>query len=188
MHEDELWQVFHDNGTPIESKGASPEEFKANPDMIMRNAHVWFWKKSGSGVDILLQKRSLTKSMQPGKYHISAGGHVNVGETSLQTAMRETQEEMGIILDESKLHYVHAARIVERSPNDIKDVYLYQLKGDETFSYNDGEVDSVEWRTLENFKEITKDPENNNLVDMGYLYFDTLITSLEYISSEGQGI
>jgi 8-oxo-dGTP pyrophosphatase MutT (NUDIX family) len=183
MHENELWQVFNDNGSPILGKGATCDEFKANPSMITGNVHVWFWKKSEDGVEILLQKRSWTKEHEPGRYHMSAGGHINVSETTLQTAIRETQEEMGIVLDTSKLHFFYTTRTVHRSPNDIKHVYLYRLNGDEKFTFDDGEVDSVEWRTLENFKQITKEPDANNLVNMGYLYFDTLIASLEYVSS-----
>ena len=183
MHENELWQVFNDNGSPIIGKGATTDEFKADPHMIMGNVHVWFWKKSGNNIAILLQKRSLTKSTMPGWYHISASGHINVGESSLQAALRETEEEMGISLDESKLHYVQSTRIIARAPNDIKNVYLYRLTGEEKFTYTDGEVGSLEWRTLDNFKEICKDAENNKLINMGSLYFDTLITSLEYIVS-----
>lgn len=183
MHENELWQVFNNNGTAISDKGATAEEFKKYPDMIMGNSHIWLWKKSDNGIEILLQKRSLTKSTKPGMYHISAGGHINVGESSVEAAVRETQEEMGIVLDPEKLHYVASTRIIGMSPNSIVNVFLYQLNGDETFIHIDGEVDSYEWRTLDNFKEITEAPSTNNLVNQGYLYFNTLIESLEYIST-----
>ena len=39
-----------------------------------------------------------------------------------------------------------------------------------------------EWRSLDNFKEITRDAAANNLVPQGELYFGTLITALEYVS------
>lgn len=49
MHDDELWQIYNDNGTPVEGKGASKEEFNANKDLIMDNTAsmainkaVWF--------------------------------------------------------------------------------------------------------------------------------------------------
>lgn len=182
MHQDELWQIYTDNGTPLAGKGASSDEFKADESLIMGNAHIWFWKSDGKTVEILLQKRSLTKPNKPGWYHISAGGHINVGETPVEAALRECHEEMGLDIDADKLHFVHAVRIIEKDPRDIVNVFLYRLKGDEKFTYLDGEVDSYEWRTVDNFKEISKDAANNNLVPQGDLYFGTLVAALEHIA------
>lgn len=182
MHDNELWQVYSDNGTPINNKGALKEHFDTDNNLIMGNAHIWLWKITDNIVSILLQKRSMTKPNKPGWLHISAGGHINVGETPVQTALRETQEEMGIMIDDAKLYFVQAVRIIERNPQDIVNVFLYQLNGDEQFTFIDGEVDSYEWHSLDNFKEITKDAEANNLVPQGQLYFGTLIAALEYIS------
>lgn len=182
MHDNELWQIYNNNGTPVDGKGAPKEEFNSDKSLIMSNAHVWFWKIDEGGVSILLQKRSLTKPNKPGWFHISTGGHINIGETPVQAAVRETKEEMGLAIDESKLHFVQAVRIIEKDPRDIVNVFLYQLSGDENFTFVDGEVDSYEWRSLDNFKEITRDAAANNLVPQGELYFGTLIAALEYVS------
>lgn len=184
MHDDELWQVYHDNGIPIEGKGAKPADFKTDESLNMGNAHIWFWKKDEKGTEIMLQKRALTKPNRPGWYHISAGGHINAGETAVQAATREVAEEMGYDIDPEKLYYVHSVRIMGRDPRDIVNVFLYRLNGDEQFTYVDGEVDSYEWRSLDNFKDITKDAENNNLVPQGRLYFETLVAALEYVASK----
>jgi 8-oxo-dGTP pyrophosphatase MutT (NUDIX family) len=182
MHENELWQVFNNNGTPVPNKGATKDEFKKNPAMIMGNSHIWLWKKSGDQIEILLQKRAITKPTKPGMYHISAGGHINVGETNVEAALRETKEEMGIDLDENQLHYVCSTRIVATSPNSIVNVFLYELQGDEEFVLIDGEVDSYEWQPLDNFKKIVESADASNLVNQGMLYFYTLIDALEHIT------
>lgn len=182
MHENELWQVYSDNGSPVKDDGRDQSVFKNDPSLIMGNAHIWFWKKTASGADILLQQRSLTKSSKPGWFHISAGGHINVGETTLQAAIRETKEEMGLDIEPNKLHFSFSMRIIGRAPNDIVTVYLYELNGDEKFTYIDGEVESYEWRTLDDFKSITQNPETNNLINQGRLYFDSLVSSLEYVA------
>ena len=57
MHDDELWQIYNNNGTPICGKGAHKEEFNSDKNLIMSNAHVWFWKIDEGRVSILLQKR-----------------------------------------------------------------------------------------------------------------------------------
>lgn len=141
-------------------------------------------KKTDNGaISVLLQKRSLTKPNKPGWFHISAGGHINVGETPVQAAVRETQEEMGLAINAEKLHFVQTVRIIEKDPRDIVNVFLYQLNGNEIFTFIDGEADSYEWRTLDNFKEITRNAITHKLVPQGRLYFDTLIAALEYISN-----
>ena len=184
MHEDEIWQQYNHNGVAIQGTGYSPSEFKKHPEAVMANSHIWFWKMSNNKIpEILLQKRSLTKVSKPGMYHISAGGHINVGETPVEAAARETTEEMGINLNSESLYYVGSMRLVKTNPNSIVNVFLYKLSGNEKFEYLDGEVDSVEWRTLDNFKIITKSPSKYNLVDQGQGYFNFVIEALEHISS-----
>jgi isopentenyl-diphosphate delta-isomerase type 1 len=46
--------------------------------------------------ELLLQKRSKYKDLNPGKYTISVGGHVLKGQTYKEAANREMQEELGI--------------------------------------------------------------------------------------------
>lgn len=73
-HTDELWRIYGDNGEPVEGKGVSKEEFYANDELIMSNAHVWLWRSDGENIDILLQNCSMSKPRRPGWYHISAAG------------------------------------------------------------------------------------------------------------------
>lgn len=47
---------------------------------------------------IYLQKRPITKLIQPGKWDTAVGGHVDAGENILQALYRETKEEIGIDL------------------------------------------------------------------------------------------
>lgn len=187
MHKNEIWQQYNHNGVAIVGKGYPPSEFKEHPEAVMANSHIWFWKKSYNEMpEILLQKRSMTELSMPGMYHISAGGHINVGETPVEAAARETTEEMGIKLNIEELYYVGSMRLLIINPNSIANIFLYELSGAEEFVYVDGEVDSVEWRTLEDFKLIAQNPEANNLVDQGQEYFNLLIQSLEHIAASNK--
>jgi 8-oxo-dGTP pyrophosphatase MutT (NUDIX family) len=125
MHDDNLWQLFADNGTPITGKGAAADAFDADSSLTMGDTHIWFWKKNADGiVEVMLQKRGPIKR-RPGWLHISAAGHIDVGETALQTAVREAKEEMGVTIDPNKLYFVQSARRFPRAPHDIVHVYLY---------------------------------------------------------------
>jgi 16S rRNA (adenine1518-N6/adenine1519-N6)-dimethyltransferase len=47
--------------------------------------------------DLLLQKRSMSHKNMPGRWDNSAAGHVDVGEDYATAALREAEEEMGIV-------------------------------------------------------------------------------------------
>lgn len=44
---------------------------------------------------IYLQKRSMRKDIQPGKWDTAVGGHVSYGETLMEAVYREASEELG---------------------------------------------------------------------------------------------
>ena len=48
---------------------------------------------------ILMQQRSFIKDTNPGKWDISAAGHVSAGQTSLEASVREINEEVGISIE-----------------------------------------------------------------------------------------
>ena len=48
---------------------------------------------------IYLQKRSMRKDIQPGKWDTAVGGHVDLGESVEQALVREIREELGITLE-----------------------------------------------------------------------------------------
>lgn len=180
MHDDERWQTYNDNGTIRIGESVTPAEAHTTPGLIVGNAHVWFWKKSTQGIEVLLQKRADTKKLYPGMYHISAGGHINSGETAVEAAVRETAEEMGIELDRNKLHFIGSMRVIRMNPNDVANVFLYELTGDETFTLVDGEAESYEWKDLATFKAMTLQPADYSIVDQGPIYFGALVEALEY--------
>ena len=45
---------------------------------------------------IYLQKRSMRKDIQPGKWDTAVGGHISYGETILEAVYREASEEIGL--------------------------------------------------------------------------------------------
>ncbi len=52
---------------------------------------------------LYLQKRSEQKSLYPGRFDLSAAGHVRAGEARLDAAARELREELGLIADRLRL-------------------------------------------------------------------------------------
>ena len=55
---------------------------------------------------ILMQQRAKDKETNPGKWDVSVAGHVSAGQTSIEAAIREVKEEIGIDLEEKDLQYM----------------------------------------------------------------------------------
>ena len=52
---------------------------------------------------LLIQKRSKTKKVEPDIWDLSGTGHIDVGETPEKAAIRELEEELGIVVNEDEL-------------------------------------------------------------------------------------
>ena len=177
----EPWQGDAEKGAPLEGVSASRNEFKQNPALIMGAAHVWIWRKQGTNIEVLLQRRSRSKSTWPGYLDISAAGHIDAGESPVDSVLREAQEEIDIDIEAEKLYYVFSLR-TPLSGREFDVVYLYQLDRDIQFNFNDGEVDELLWKSLDEFEVMTKNPEEYNLVPQGEAYFLLLIAALRRLS------
>ncbi len=68
------------------------------------SVHIWIVDQEKD--EVLIQKRSDEKESYPGYYDVAAAGHVRAGETPVEAAIRETEEEIGLTLKEEQLHQV----------------------------------------------------------------------------------
>lgn len=55
--------------------------------------HLHIFNSKG---ELYMQKRSLKKDVQPGKWDTSSAGHIDLDESPIQAVKREVQEELGI--------------------------------------------------------------------------------------------
>jgi isopentenyldiphosphate isomerase len=91
--------------------------------------HCWVLQSDSEGDSILLQRRGRHKTTYPGKLDITAAGHLEAGE-SPEDGVREFQEELGVALDVSALHFLGirvAASIAGKEINrEFNHVYLFR--------------------------------------------------------------
>jgi isopentenyl-diphosphate delta-isomerase type 1 len=96
--------------------------------------------------ELFLQKRSMSKDEQPGKWDSSAAGHVDSGESYLDCARREITEELGIVAD-------HSMEVLFKLPasmltgNEHCMVYRYNFDGPMVLQAE--EIDDGEWVSAE---------------------------------------
>ncbi len=65
-----------------------------------RSVMVLLYNQQGK---VFLQKRGYAKALFPGRWDISASGHVQAGESSEDAALRELQQKLGIQVDSLRL-------------------------------------------------------------------------------------
>ena len=161
----EIWDLYDENKNLTGIRG---EEIPDNFYHLV--VHIWIKNNEGK---YLISQRSKSKKSYPLKWECQ-GGSVLLGESSIEAAIRETKEEVGIDLNNIKgnLVYTKTRKIINNEKfNDIMDIWL--------FNY-DGEVDLNKATTDEvcDYKWLTKD-EIKKLFDN-----KELVQSLDYFFNE----
>jgi isopentenyldiphosphate isomerase len=89
---EELFPIVDESGKTI---GEAPRTVchDGKSKLLHPVVHLHLFNSEG---ELFLQKRSLTKDIQPGKWDTSVGGHVSSGESIEAALFRETKEELGL--------------------------------------------------------------------------------------------
>lgn len=179
---DELWQEYNLAGEPV---GKGLTKFEARSGILHGASHVWLWRKSRGEIEVLLQKRADDKPTWPGHFDISAAGHIDFGESPVQTALREMSEELGVTLstDMLELLFVYHKPAANLPGGIIEEEFqwVYSVEFDEeNFTHADGEVTSVEWHTLKGVRDmIAGRLKSKKIVAHKDLYFMNLFSAFE---------
>lgn len=145
----ELWDLYTEN--KIKTGGM---HIRGNPlpkDKYHLVVNVWIKNSDGK---YLISRRSRKKSRNPLKFE-TVGGAVLKGENSLQAAIRETKEEVGIDLDTKRAKLVYSD--VRKNLNSILDVYLFEYNGIvDLKNATTDEVESINWMTTDEIYDLSK--------------------------------
>lgn len=139
MADEMLTQVTDDDAVvgPVARK-----RVHGDPALIHRSVHVLVFDPDGR---LLLQKRSLSKDTQPGKWDTSVGGHVGFGQSYEEAACREAAEELGLDLKEEGLVYLYPSRIRNAVESENIRTFLHVSGG--PFRPEPGEIDELRFWT-----------------------------------------
>lgn len=126
-------------------------------------AHIWLVRRNGGKIEVLLQKRSRQKETFPGCFDASCAGHLSAGDSFIQGALRELQEELGLEAKEEDLYpagiypcqvddWFGGFHILDR---EISAVYLYEKPvREEDLRLQEEEVEDVCWIEFDRLKEL----------------------------------
>jgi isopentenyldiphosphate isomerase len=165
---DELLDVVNDNDEVVGVK--SRGEIHAE-GLMHRAVHILLFNSKG---ELFLQKRSLSKDEQPGKWDSSAAGHVDSGEAYLDCACREIGEELGIVVDQP-LQALFKLPAGLRTGNEHCMVYSYCFDG--PLVLQDDEIDDGQWvdPTLMDRRVAAQDPVLTEAISLIWKRYRELI-------------
>ena len=128
-------------GPRIDYKNA--EEVKEYKQCV----HTWI---QNNKKEILIQKRASCKKYYPDLWSQTGGG-IQHGETSVEAAIRECKEELGIQLEEEKIELI--ASLKRRF--DFLDIYIARQEIElQDIKCQEAEVSEVKWVTVKELKDM----------------------------------
>ncbi|MGE5421206.1 MAG: NUDIX hydrolase [Chloroflexota bacterium] len=95
--------------------------------------------------ELYLQKRSMAKDIQPGKWDTSVGGHVTPGEAIVDAAIREAHEELSL----NVTNPLFIGRYIWKSSRERELVTSYKIITDFLPVINPMEIDEGRYWSLE---------------------------------------
>ncbi|WJX38060.1 Nudix hydrolase 3 [Trifolium repens] len=126
-----------------------------------RAVHVWIFTESTQ--QLLLQRRASCKDSWPNLWDISSAGHISAGDSSLFTARRELEEELGVNLpkDAFELIFVFLQECVTNDGkfinNEYSDVFLVTTIDPiplEAFKLQESEVSAIKYIAYDEYKRL----------------------------------
>jgi isopentenyl-diphosphate delta-isomerase type 1 len=141
---EELFPLVNINGEVTGS--ATRSECHNGSKRLHPVVHLHLFNKRG---EILLQKRSMNKDIQPGKWDTSVGGHVDYGETIEEALFREVTEELGI----TSFVPLFVCSYVFESEIEKELVYAYKTVLETPIRFNPDEIDEVRFWTMDEIKK-----------------------------------
>lgn len=159
---EELFDILDENGK-LTGKTKPRSQVHKDGDWH-KTVHTWILNSKGQ---VLLQKRSKHTESFPDYWDISSAGHILAGHDSLQSALKELSEELGIEVALSEIKYIFTDKqsytikngtFINKEYNDVyllkKDIDVSKLKLDPL------EVSEVKFIDL---KKLDHDIKNKNI-------------------------
>lgn len=128
-----------------------------------RSVHVWILNNKN---ELLIQKRSPLKDNNPNKWDISAAGHVSAGEDYITSALRETEEEIGLKIPSEDFILIGIVKQISSREgyinNEINPVYIIKMELDpEKIVKQEEEVSEVKFISYKELQHLIESKDQS---------------------------
>ena len=152
MIPEDIFDVVNERDEVI---GRQPRREVHRLGLMHRAVHVLVFNSRG---ETFLQKRSMTKDREPGKWDSSTSGHVDSGEDYDACAVRELREEIGLTIEKAPERQFKIAACPE---TDAEFVWVYRCQAEGPFQLHPEEIETGGWFAPEKVSHwIAEKPED----------------------------
>ncbi len=177
---EEFLEVYSPEGTKTGQKKSKSEIHRKG--LFHSTVHVWIFTEEGN---ILIQKRSKKKELNPGVWDVSVAGHIKFNENIKKAAKRETLEETGVNINTKDLLKIGVYRSINIHPTAIDKEFLhtYILKIDENsidLNHKNNEVDDLKFISIEEMESLIKKENNKIFIGKNRKYYRDVLQSIKF--------
>ena len=170
---DELIDIYNEHNESLNTQKMKSEAHRSG--FWHRSSHIWIFNNRS---EILLQLRSGIKDIFPNLWDVSAAGHIGEGEKPIESAIRETEEEIGLLAAHKDLEFYTIRKQISKYKHflDNEFHYVYFLKFNHDISnlvLQKEEVEEIKFYHTDFLKtELNNNPED--FVPHGNYWFDVI--------------
>lgn len=161
----EKWDLYDQNKNMLERKAIRGEKLNKGEFHLVVN--VWI---ENERKELLVSQRAANRSY-PLQWECTGGSAV-MGETSLDAAIREVKEELGIELEKSQGKYIGSTLRYYPNCDDILEVWLFNIGNSDNkkIIIQEEEINDAKWLSRNEIRELY----NNGKFEANK-YFDEII-------------
>ena len=177
---EEFLEVYSPEGTKTGQKKSKSEIHRKG--LFHSTVHVWIFTEEGN---ILIQKRSKKKELNPGVWDVSVAGHVKFNENIKKAARRETLEETGININTKDLLKIGVYRSINIHPTAIDKEFFhtYILKIDKNsinLDFKNNEVDDLKFISIEEMESLIREENTKIFIGKNRKYYRDVLKSIKF--------
>lgn len=148
----EKWDLYDENKNMLERKAIRGEKLNKGEFHLVVN--VWL---ENDRKELLVSQRAANRTY-PLQWECT-GGSALMGETSIDAAIREVKEELGIIINENSGKYIGSTLRYYPNCDDILEVWLFKVENSDNqkIIIQEEEVNDAKWLSRTEIRNLYND-------------------------------